>query len=124
MHSVAVFDDGLGLLSPLTDLRAVFDVRTGALTTLERMTLRARLGHGDGTGGAAGLFVPEFLARVTGETHRGMHVNDPGKLSGTVLMVNGACVLADWDEEGLACGEAIVDGATGVIAQGACAGGA
>ena len=32
-----VFDDGKPELSPLTDLRASFDVRTGARTTLHRI---------------------------------------------------------------------------------------
>jgi hypothetical protein len=33
-----LFDDGKGLLSPLNDLRASFEIRTGALTTAERLT--------------------------------------------------------------------------------------
>ena len=34
---VIFFDDAKGLLSPLTDLRASYEIRTGAMTTAERM---------------------------------------------------------------------------------------
>lgn len=34
---LAIFDDGLGSLAPLADLRAVADIRTGALTLRERL---------------------------------------------------------------------------------------
>ncbi|MBM4113962.1 MAG: hypothetical protein FJ253_11445, partial [Phycisphaerae bacterium] len=33
---IILFDDGLGRFGPLTDLRASFELRTGALTTAER----------------------------------------------------------------------------------------
>ncbi|MCK4873862.1 MAG: hypothetical protein KAS72_14170 [Phycisphaerales bacterium] len=36
MTAVCLFHDGMGQLDPLTDLRASFDIRTGALTTLQR----------------------------------------------------------------------------------------
>lgn len=62
MAMVLVIDDGLGKLAPLTDLRAVFDVRTGAFTSLERFA-RA-LGFEE-----AVLRVPEGLAEVTRERH-------------------------------------------------------
>ncbi len=37
MQRLFVFDDGRGELAPLTDLRAAFDIRTGALTTIDRI---------------------------------------------------------------------------------------
>ncbi len=37
MHPVILFDDGYQGLAPLTDLRASFELRTGALTTGERL---------------------------------------------------------------------------------------
>ncbi len=37
MPSLVVFDDAYDRLSPLTDLRASFELRTGAVTTLERI---------------------------------------------------------------------------------------
>ena len=54
MASLVVFDDGHAGLGPLTDLRASFEVRTGALTNLERIerTLGVR---------AAGLIAPASL---------------------------------------------------------------
>lgn len=80
MPRYLVFDDGLGSLAPLTDLRASFDIRTGALTTLERIAAE----HGpDGA-----LAVPEPLAAITRERHA-MPVN--AALSGDepVLVLNG-----------------------------------
>ncbi|MCA9290383.1 MAG: hypothetical protein KDA25_04590 [Phycisphaerales bacterium] len=35
-----IFDDGLGQLGPMTDLRAAFEIRTGFRTTAERIALR------------------------------------------------------------------------------------
>ena len=112
MQSVAIFDDGRGLLSPLTDLRACFDIRTGALTTLERLALHARrhdLPQPDA------LFVPEALADLTREKHLMLRVNDPATLAAGVLLVNGACPLNDTDSTGVELGEAIVDSASGTI---------
>jgi UDP-N-acetylglucosamine diphosphorylase/glucosamine-1-phosphate N-acetyltransferase len=37
MSRLIIFDDGLGHLGPMTDLRAAFEVRTGMLTTAERI---------------------------------------------------------------------------------------
>ncbi len=112
MQSVAIFDDGRGLLSPLTDLRPCFDIRTGALTTLERLALHARshdLPQPDA------LFVPEALADLTREKHPTLRVNDPAALAAGVLLVNGACPLNDTDSTGVELGEAIVDSASGTI---------
>ncbi len=112
MQSVAIFDDGRGLLSPLTDLRACFDIRTGALTTLERLALHARrhdLPQPDA------LFVPEALADLTREKHPTLGVNDPAALAAGLLLVNGSCPLNDTDSTGVELGEAIVDSASGTI---------
>src|SRR5687767_8025371 len=38
MHRVIIFDDGLGQLGPMTDLRASFEVRSGMYTTGARIT--------------------------------------------------------------------------------------
>jgi len=59
-----VFDDGLGRLGPLVDLRASFDVRTGALTNLER--LRAVLAEVMGVEVAA-LVCGDAVAELTRE---------------------------------------------------------
>ncbi len=52
-----LFDDGKGRWGPLTDLRAVFELRSGALTTCER--IETALGRK-----VDGLFVPERLREV------------------------------------------------------------
>lgn len=112
MQSVAIFDDGRGLLSPLTDLRPCFDIRTGALTTLERLALHARrhdLPQPDA------VFVPEQLADLAREKHPTLRVNDPAALATGVLLVNGACPLNNTDSTGVELGEAMVDPATGII---------
>lgn len=86
MRKLVVFDDGLGQLAPLTDLRAAFDVRTGVATTLERMCVGAEL---------IGLFVPPHLVDLCRERHP-VPVNDPTVFAGItdpVLMVNGRLVL-------------------------------
>ena len=101
------FDDGLGLLSPLTDLRGAFDVRTGALTTRERWCRALGLR-------VAALFVPAHLAAMVGEQHAGTPVNAaPG--GGEVLVVNGRWVLPHAAAAALSVGEAMVCGASGVL---------
>jgi len=57
--SILLFDDGAAGLAPLTDLRAAFEVRTGAMTNAER--LRHGLNRLIG-----GLIVPPALAGVVG----------------------------------------------------------
>ncbi|MBL0928142.1 MAG: hypothetical protein IBJ11_10910 [Phycisphaerales bacterium] len=58
MPEAIIFDDGLGRLGPLTDLRPAWAVRTGALTTLERLRRTAPL---------ARALAPEAMAAVAGE---------------------------------------------------------
>jgi UDP-N-acetylglucosamine diphosphorylase/glucosamine-1-phosphate N-acetyltransferase len=109
MRPVIIFDDGRGLLSPLTDLRASFDVRTGALTLLERV--RPSL-----TPAASALFVPEALAALTRERHGSgpdaLAVNTMPTASGPVLVINGRCVLPD-AAGSLALDQALVEEGTG-----------
>jgi hypothetical protein len=88
MHKMVVFDDGLGQLAPLTDLRASFEIRTGVTTTLDRLR---------SMGDLVGLFVPPHLRELCRERH-GTPVNDGtlfGNLKDPVLVVNGRCVLTD-----------------------------
>jgi UDP-N-acetylglucosamine diphosphorylase / glucose-1-phosphate thymidylyltransferase / UDP-N-acetylgalactosamine diphosphorylase / glucosamine-1-phosphate N-acetyltransferase / galactosamine-1-phosphate N-acetyltransferase len=56
-------DDGAGDLSPLCDLRASFELRTGAVTTLERLT--RQIGRPP-----SALFVPESLRTVMAGRYR------------------------------------------------------
>lgn len=88
-----VFDDGRGLLSPLTDLRSAFDIRTGVSTTLERFERSLQV---------IGLWSTPALAELTRERHahvtaeRGLLINDPAMLSraaGPVLLVSGRAPL-------------------------------
>ncbi|MEZ6210741.1 MAG: putative sugar nucleotidyl transferase [Phycisphaerales bacterium] len=105
MARLIVFDDGGALLGPLTDLRASFEVRTGAATTLERWSAWSE-------DGVAGLFVPVsrgLLADVARERH-GLPVNDGGAVRGEMLCVNGRCVLPLDEALELKAGQALVDG--------------
>lgn len=94
----AVFvDPGPSRLSPLDDLRASFDVRTGALTGLERMCIALGLD-------LVGLFVPDELLELVAERHD----FEPNRFDASaeeVLIVNGRChfPLAAIDELELGC---------------------
>ncbi|HZW10276.1 MAG TPA: putative sugar nucleotidyl transferase [Phycisphaerales bacterium] len=85
MVPVVVFDDGKGTLGPLTDLRAAFDVRTGALTTLERLRLAL-------PGELVALYAPERLAGLAAEDHD-IPINRLPVRGGHLLVVNGRCPL-------------------------------
>ncbi|MFW6060987.1 MAG: putative sugar nucleotidyl transferase [Phycisphaeraceae bacterium] len=77
---LAIFDDDAGRWGPLTDRRPVFDLRSGAHTTRERIE-RA-------LGSAERLIVPARLAEVTAERHSPIAVNTPLN-AGHWLLVNG-----------------------------------
>jgi len=88
MPDAIVYCDGLPTLAPLTDLRASFDVRTGALTTLERLERSLGLR-------TAALLVPDRLAALTRERHA-VPVNEaPTELEAEALIINGRCPLDD-----------------------------
>lgn len=105
MPATLVFDDGHPTLAPLTDFRASFDVRTGVLTTLERLRRVHELD-------VAGLLVPEALAALTRERHT-LPVNSVPELSGSVLLVNGACAVPPPQLEALSPGERLIEKGTG-----------
>lgn len=105
-HAI-VFDDGGGVLAPLTDFRASFDVRTGALTTLERITRRLGVA-------VVGLRTPPELAGVTAKRHA-IPVNQELRVPGSVLAINGRCVMPPAEALGLALGERLVEGASGDV---------
>lgn len=97
------YDDGLESLSPLTDLRASFDVRTGALTTLERWRAALNLTR-------IALTVPPQLADVTRERHRDALVNAQEPLPNEpFLLVNGRCVIPPLVVTDLAPGQVVND---------------
>ncbi len=102
------FDDGAGLLAPLTDLRAAFDVRTGALTTRDRWCRTLGL-H------TAGVWVPGHLAELLAEQYPGLPVNsvpDAGA-AGTVLVINGRCALPPQHAGALPSGGVLLAAETG-----------
>lgn len=94
MPQTIVFDDGKGRLAPLTDLRAAFDIRTGALTTLDRFRLLWREEP-------FALFVPEALAAITRERYPGIPVNTVPDTAAEVLLLNGRFAAMDPEIEKL-----------------------
>lgn len=69
------------MLSPLTDLRPSYAVRTGALTLLERLPLCLGVA-------VAGACVPEPLSAIARELSPNLHVNQPERFRGSVLAVS------------------------------------
>ncbi|HZW08139.1 MAG TPA: putative sugar nucleotidyl transferase [Phycisphaerales bacterium] len=116
-----VFDDNLGRLGPLTDLRAAFDIRTGARTTLDRLRHELQLD-------VRALAVPAHLVDLTAERHGG-----PGAAGATpvlacgdgkgglpwfapgLLLVNGRCVAPLREIERLELGQCLVESASGQL---------
>ncbi|QNN25033.1 hypothetical protein HED60_23065 [Planctomycetales bacterium ZRK34] len=87
MDTLIYFDDGLRL-GPLCDLRPSFDLRTGALTTYERLT--GQIGRGPDA-----MIVPTELAALTSESHN-LPVNAlPDATS--YLMINGRLTRISFD---------------------------
>lgn len=80
---VLIDDGGAGgaVLAPLTDLRAACDVRTGALTLMER----AELAMG---APVQGIFVDAERSEVVREKFPGIAVNDASRFRGSVLALN------------------------------------
>jgi len=113
MKQLLVYDDGahherLGVsLAPLTDLKASFDIRTGARTTLERIDSLVR------DRPVSGLLVPGRLERLTAERHAAP-VNKPALE--TALYVNGRWAAPIPEAMDLAEGSALVDAEGGVLA--------
>lgn len=98
---------GPAILSPLTDLRAAFDVRTGALTTLERLSTSLHI---------VGAIVPEPIAPLTRDRHT-FAVNTgfalPHGSPDDILLLSARCPLPISEATHLAPGTAIVELATG-----------
>lgn len=105
MPTLILFDDGRGLLSPLADLRASFDVRTGALTTFHRAA--ALYGQRP-----SALYVPAGLAAITAQAHTDITVNGQA-INEPSLLVSGRCPAPDAAWMGLAIGEGVLDRESG-----------
>jgi UDP-N-acetylglucosamine diphosphorylase/glucosamine-1-phosphate N-acetyltransferase len=108
MTPAIVFDDNHPHLSPLTDLRASFDIRTGVLTMLERLRLALDLD-------IVSLSVPEHLAAITRERHPKLRVNAQVDSASPVLLINGRCPLSYEPIADLQVGQSIVEDKTGVL---------
>jgi len=105
-----LFDDAKGLLSPLTDLRASYEVRTGAMTTAERMLNAFDLEP-------VGVMVPAPLFELIAETTP-VPVNRPpdaGQVAddAEVLLINGRCPLPLDAIASLDLGEAAIEKRSG-----------
>lgn len=116
MTEVIFFDDGHGFLSPLTDTRASFDVRTGGLTTLDRQCAAFGLDP-------ICLVVPAHLADVTRERHAAPRpgserekpptVNQLPRTSEPRLFINGRCPLPLDSIASLEPGQALLEAGSG-----------
>jgi UDP-N-acetylglucosamine diphosphorylase/glucosamine-1-phosphate N-acetyltransferase len=105
----AVFwDDAQGLLAPMRDLRPIFGVRTGALTTIDRLQRALALDP-------VAVFVPDELADLTRETQP-LPVNELAKDAGPVLAINGRCPLPLDEIDQLGEGSALVEPSGDVVA--------
>lgn len=82
------FDDARGIIAPLADMRASFDIRTAALTTFERLTRVLDLQP-------LALFVPSSISALVAEVHPRIPVNSlpPHQDHAPILLINGRCVL-------------------------------
>lgn len=109
MRPIYLFDDGRALLTPLTDLRPMFDVRTGALTLIGRLAAAGELQ-------VIGVFVPDTLAALTRERHT-VSVNPVLDRRQGFIAVNARCPMvraADIERLGQP-GSALVHGSSGEI---------
>ena len=89
--NMIIFDDGCDTLPLLTDLRPVFEVRTGILTTRERIN-RTRLEK------LSGLFVPQPLADLTAElVGDELSINNLTNRGNDFILINGRWLNVDRD---------------------------
>lgn len=102
-----LFDDGKGVLAPLTDLRPAFHVRTGALTNAERMTRVYNLD-------VVAVMVPARLIELATDQH-GVPVNQPPKETPArpVLLLNGRLAMPLAEIDSLTPGQILVEEESG-----------
>ena len=86
---LVIFDDGGGRWGPLTDLLPIFDLRSGAVTTRER--IERAMGQT-----ANALIVPRALREVVAQRHS-MDVNELSD-TGETILVNGRWLAVAGDE--------------------------
>jgi len=105
MQPAILFDDGKGQLSPLTDLRPVFDIRTGALRSMERLRLVLQLK-------IVALFVPDDMVDLTLD-RLNIQTNEIPDIDGPILVINGRCPIPLPQIKELRPGQAIYEKASG-----------
>ncbi len=108
MTRTIVFEDGLGLLAPLNDLRPTCGIRTGALTLLDRLE-PAQFGTLSLlTAPDRAALAREVLALAINEP-----IDDRAADDELILAVNARCVIPPADLSSLKAGEAIVERGSG-----------
>ncbi|MCZ6492461.1 MAG: putative sugar nucleotidyl transferase, partial [Planctomycetota bacterium] len=105
MPRMIIFDDGLGQLGPMTDLRASFEVRTGMLTTAGRLAAHRPKS-------LAGYWVPDHLKSLLTERANAPVNRLPNEE--VFYCVNGRWAMPDPDVK-LQIGEAATEEATGHV---------
>jgi UDP-N-acetylglucosamine diphosphorylase / glucose-1-phosphate thymidylyltransferase / UDP-N-acetylgalactosamine diphosphorylase / glucosamine-1-phosphate N-acetyltransferase / galactosamine-1-phosphate N-acetyltransferase len=106
MHRMMIFDDGLGQLGPMTDLRASFEIRTGMFTTARRIAcVRPKT--------LAGYWVPQRLRAVVAERADAPINQLPNEE--VLLCVNGRWAMPDADSLKLETSEALVEQSSGHV---------
>lgn len=108
MPGLFFFDDRLPSLSPLTDLRPAWDVRTGALTTRQRV--EAQLGAS-----AHGLFIREELYALASQTDPNVMRAESPNVPDMGLYVNARLVNLPLQAALLQPGEFLRDAKTNAI---------
>ncbi len=105
MHRLVIFDDGLGRLGPMTDLRASFEVRTGMHLTCHRIALAWPKAL------AAYWVQPRLLVLIRERANAPVNVlpNDE-----SLFLVNGRWAMPDATLR-LDVGEALIEQATGHV---------
>ncbi len=107
MQGLVLFDYGRGSFGPMVDLRATFDLRSGWLTSGERIAAASRLDP-------VAAVVPAHLAGVVVERHPGWTINAVPAGDGPWLVVNGR-LLQPPPGVGLEPGTAEIDPGDGAI---------
>jgi UDP-N-acetylglucosamine diphosphorylase/glucosamine-1-phosphate N-acetyltransferase len=106
MTRIMIFDDGKGRFGPMTDLRAAFELRTGMLTTAQRIMLQwpKRL---------AGYWVPASLAQLVSE-RANAPVNELPNNEETLMCVNGRWAMPSRQIK-IDVGHALIEAETGHV---------
>ena len=100
-----LFNDARGTLAPLNDLRPAHAIRTGAMTTAERLTHAFNLQP-------IGIVVPNAIKELAAE-HSGVPVNEPpADTDDEILMINGRCPLPIEAIGTLKLGEVLIEVST------------